>query len=1429
MDVNINITDSKPKTVSEPIEDISIAPTEPIKDETEIQIAENVLKTEPFEQEVKHSKKKNKKKKRHDSDRSDKSGDALLCTAAFQKLLDDSDEKPTDGTEDREGDSVKEKLIEDNLLAVTEDDKGPSLVVDDTQNISTPETEKHIDVTPEVHKFESKKKKNKKDKKNPPKSEEIDVLIPVESSKSSEPVRDTKMPDEIIQTQATYIEAESLKDITEVISSENIELDTQSENTSKDVIKASKVQVTRENENVDIIPKDDSIAEISKPDKGSPKPKAKIAKPVDKKRKGKQESTDVSMSEGVSTTLESLILEQPSTVITTPDVPDIIQKENILDTPELKEIFKPTQQSITDICEFTASKEETKLDTFTVEEQFDQTAALQRTDNIIAEAIGNKSTIQHSAEEQKYVPIDNKTGKKKRKPLKMPIPSPVEVEPIQTLEEMTTELSKEGKDIGDVESIFETLVPTDIEVKATDQKLDEILELKVESQGETVDTNSKSTEHPEEQWIKPKRRGKKSLKMPPTPGVRDEQFNLNIERKNEERAKEPEITVQQSPIETLEIRSVKADDSECSPCDVTPDIVYPRSTSQLNIDNNNNTVICEISLPDTLNIPVGLTSPLIQGSGETPIGTPIMVSSFNITEMESPTEKTDLKSKVIEVNQEMEELRLSIERSLAELTAMEKSEQELEKQYEETHSSKVEITTSEKELSKPEDIQTTKKESIDLQINPEYIPPAAEEIPKETKGIAPLAVQEDDKDLEIPKESTDSKLKKEKIEKPPEKTQCAEAPPICPARRDNKGKGKKRKGKQEVYQSTTTQTSAESSKDKREEKTEQKTETQEQSKQETKQKDSEILPGNDDVNTSDPITDVDYDPIEKFEDALGSSPDDVDVNKTFEMILSEVTDSNQKELASNKPDINITAPEEDFREANVPQPKNLLGHPNIPVSSNKDDFKKEKHKKLNTKQAKVKIKDANDIECMKESKQSQTKSKKASKDFLLKNSNENGDFIYKYSFRKVFLQNTCHVCAKELSSIRVPCNFCNLLFYCSIKHKDEDWPQHQALCFAISTIVHVKDQKHIYAEAKNITGQNYRLLRMQMILSCEKVLKRRLVPWEQEALLYPRICADVRCREWRQTRLKDCEGCGQISYCANSLDHLPLSHQRWCKSYALYQKLVTYQQTKGRLEPKLPTKVMTGDYEIPEKINEVLASMYEEEIDMNDIQYAALTQIATAPLTVAYSHQLYRKVSKPSTNGIFKKSSFVIHVLGAELQFEADVLNKWEVFFLHLRPDVTELVVVLISSNLNPGNLPLDLLGKIRLCENCHQNKRRVIFSFQDKLSYQEYRTSDDFIYPDIVCAFNASINRSSYYPKDQWPGIISSVMRLRSPFLITSHTPTELHRDLIKVKECGEVKVMVEPQRNYFASVRPDRNFITDDETPLLFKNQCFAVLCGV
>ncbi|KPJ03900.1 Zinc finger MYND domain-containing protein 17 [Papilio xuthus] len=803
--------------------------------------------------------------------------------------------------------------------------------------------------------------------------------------------------------------------------------------------------------------------------------------------------------------------------------------------------------------------------------------------------------------------------------------------------------------------------------------------------------------------------------------------------------------------------------SDESHYNISDNVFGPRSVSQQLLDDNIQEVTSRHS--KSSNIPVPST--IVQDSRETPTRTPTKTPACATDTTHQ--EKTDLKSKMMEVNKDLEQIRMSLEKSLAELTAMKEKEEKIAR-------NECDVDTSKN--NKPE---------------------------KSTKGINAPIPSKNIKSVQL-KTENDSYIDHSD----------STTPPISPRRRDQKCRAKKKRREQENVSQTMSVTSESRNTSTNESKCKEKGNSSDERSQQQSSCDKE--------RNKTMSSEVQFEPIDNFEDALTSSVDDVEINKTFEIIANELNDdiqnNPQKESFITKPEINITPPldeEENKGQSKninpVSQPKNLLGCPNIPVPSNKTDYKKEKNKTPNEQQAKVKIKDLIDAqlddESLKKSKQCQTDSK-------IK-----------------FIKDKNEIESKDLKQTRVPCKFCNLLFYCSQKHKDEDWPRHQSLCFAVSTIVHLKDQKHIYSDTQNVSGQNYRLIRMQMILSCEKVLKRKLLPWEQEVLLYPRMCADVTCREWRQTKLMDCDGCGQVSYCIENPEHLPPTHQRWCKPYALYQKLVLHQQEHGRLEPRLPGKVMVDYYNVPDKMNEVLASMYEEKIDMSDVQYAALTQLASAPLTVAFCHQLHRHVITGNTvnavNG-HKRPTFTIHVIGAELQLEADSLGKWEVFLLHLKPGLKELRIALVGHDLNAANLPLDLLGKIRPCENCRVNKRRVTFSFQDK-KYHEYWASDDFTIPDIVCAFNPNIHRSSLYNGvEVWSSTMNCIFKQKIPFLITSSTMRELKNDLETIKKNTEVdyKVISEVKLNPFASVRPDRNFVTDDDTPLLFKNYCFSLLCG-
>lgn len=144
--------------------------------------------------------------------------------------------------------------------------------------------------------------------------------------------------------------------------------------------------------------------------------------------------------------------------------------------------------------------------------------------------------------------------------------------------------------------------------------------------------------------------------------------------------------------------------------------------------------------------------------------------------------------------------------------------------------------------------------------------------------------------------------------------------------------------------------------------------------------------------------------------------------------------------------------------------------------------------------------------------------------------------------------------------------------------------------------------------------------------------------------------------------------------------------------------------------------------------------------------YATLTQLATAPLTAFYGmEKSQQKIG----------DSYTIHLVGAELQFEADTLDKWETFFLHLVPQLVELRVVFIGPELNTEKLPLEILSRIRcimhirtsfknvpkiiyfssnfrMCRMCRQDCKVVKFDFQCDKLYVDYVKSGQFIKPDL-------------------------------------------------------------------------------------------------
>lgn len=140
-------------------------------------------------------------------------------------------------------------------------------------------------------------------------------------------------------------------------------------------------------------------------------------------------------------------------------------------------------------------------------------------------------------------------------------------------------------------------------------------------------------------------------------------------------------------------------------------------------------------------------------------------------------------------------------------------------------------------------------------------------------------------------------------------------------------------------------------------------------------------------------------------------------------------------------------------------------------------------------------------------------------------------------------------------------------------------------------------------------------------------------------------------------------------------------------------------------------------------------------------EFAALTQVSTGPLTAFFALKLC---------GLLGATQLTIHLIGAEMEFEVDVFQKWEIFLLHTLPALETLHIVFIGPELNPNNISFDQLSTIRLsvfdfnenkmfipffafrcCRLCRKAQRTIQYHFENRL-YHDYYMEPNFLKPDL-------------------------------------------------------------------------------------------------
>lgn len=426
--------------------------------------------------------------------------------------------------------------------------------------------------------------------------------------------------------------------------------------------------------------------------------------------------------------------------------------------------------------------------------------------------------------------------------------------------------------------------------------------------------------------------------------------------------------------------------------------------------------------------------------------------------------------------------------------------------------------------------------------------------------------------------------------------------------------------------------------------------------------------------------------------------------------------------------------------------------------------------------------------------------------------------------RTVFLPHACHVCkvlyCKPNGEPLQNCDQCKMIAYCSEEHRKEHWTVHRDLCQIICTICHRENMNHILEKAKGLPPEAFRHLRAHYIIQCASELGRDLELWEKEMFYFCKVCQI--CLDSDPKKLTPCNKCLYIHYCQPS--HLKPDHSEWCNEFKLYSDLIRYQSHNGLIQPTLPINISLDYTPLSKNMREHFVNLMGNSILSSTLTYSVLTDIATCPLTILFALQ-------SCFIPLDTMTSLTVHLVGAEAHFELDTMKKWETFILHYLPRLNHLRIVFIGPELHIEMLPDQLLRSGKCCAKCASTNRSVTYDFESRTFYHSYKLSPKYCKPDLICAFNAGLYRSTGFDnQDTWPPSIEAMLgQPHVPVAVTAYTAEELPLDILRMQQCSPIKTILPPSWNPFSSCKPSLNFVSDEKMPLIYKNFYISIVQGV
>ncbi|KAK6626699.1 hypothetical protein RUM44_009175 [Polyplax serrata] len=347
-------------------------------------------------------------------------------------------------------------------------------------------------------------------------------------------------------------------------------------------------------------------------------------------------------------------------------------------------------------------------------------------------------------------------------------------------------------------------------------------------------------------------------------------------------------------------------------------------------------------------------------------------------------------------------------------------------------------------------------------------------------------------------------------------------------------------------------------------------------------------------------------------------------------------------------------------------------------------------------------------------------------------------------------------------------------------------------CWAVNKICETDGIDHLH---QLVPGKDLQAHRHTTASKCIALLGRGLQPWEMEMIYHPRVVLVCQvCGEFNWEKLFPCAKCRFVYTCERQ--HFRKDHKKWCNTFKTYSEVMGSEQTPNNLENHLQIEVIDK------------SSMVElmKKVAIDEPEKVQLSELLTYPLTVFHALRQIKLIGQEEVTVLF---------VGAETQAEVEPLVKWERYLLHMLTVVRVLRLIFLGPELRTFADELT-----EMCEDCRSQNKQMKCEFINGKFYHEHSVDGKV---DLICALNSGMYRQcGFAGGDSWKETMVRLFTLQpAPVLVTEYTSYELKKDLEKVENLfGKLKLLVQPGLNPYASLKPGLNVISEDETPVIFKN---------